>query len=120
MTRKSLTKKLDKKFSLWVRNQGSVNGFNQCYTCNATKEIGDLQCGHFVSRRFLATRWEPKNCRPQCVRCNVFSEGDKPQFALNLLKEDPNILEWLNVKKNNRVKMTDFEMGVLIAKYETA
>lgn len=122
MTRKALVKKLDKVFSLYIRNKGAfdVNGelFNHCFTCGKPLPvIGGLQCGHYESRRYLATRWEEKNCRPQCVHCNIFSEGNKPAFAVKLIAEDPDVLEWLNIKKNNKVKMTDFELEQLIKIY---
>lgn len=121
-SRKSLKKRLDDVFSLHVRKIGAfeVNGelYNNCYTCGKPLlVIGGLQCGHYESRRYLATRWEEKNCRPQCVHCNIFSEGKKPEFSRKLMDEDPGILQWLNIKKNNKVKMTDFELEQLIKIY---
>lgn len=35
-----------------------------------------LQCGHFMPRRYLNTRWHPVNCWPQCNDCNVVKHGN--------------------------------------------
>ena len=43
-----------------------------------------MQCGHFQSRRFLATRFDEENCAPQCVACNMFKQGEQYKFSLNL------------------------------------
>lgn len=75
-----LKKELDRVFSIYVR----LIGPKVCYTCG---KAGTLQCGHFVSRQYLATRWELDNCRPQCVGCNLFGNGQLLDFEENLIKE---------------------------------
>ena len=35
----------------------------------------------------MATRWEEKNCRVQCMQCNVFKSGNYPAYSFRLLKE---------------------------------
>ena len=72
---------LDRVFSLWVRkNHPAV-----CYTCGASGKT--LQCGHFVARSYLATRFDEDNCRPQCVGCNMFGGGKPLDFEENLRAE---------------------------------
>ena len=46
-----------------------------------------MQCGHFVPRQYLATRWSENNCRPQCVGCNVWGRGQLLDFEENLIEE---------------------------------
>ncbi len=61
-------KKLDTIFSIYIRTKHSdCDGVVKCFTCGASKVIKKIQNGHFVSRQYLATRWEEDNCRPQCL-----------------------------------------------------
>ena len=111
---------LDKVFSLFVRNTGSQNGFSKCYTCGKWDLIKNLQCGHYVSRRYFATRWEPKNCKPQCVKCNIYSEGKKDTFGIKLMEDyGKDHLFWLEAKKHNEMKMFPFEYQLLIKDFQT-
>lgn len=77
----SLKKKLDQVFSLYIRAKYP----KYCYTCNRYGKT--LQNGHFISRSYLATRFEEDNCRPQCVGCNVFGGGKPLDFEENLIAE---------------------------------
>lgn len=74
--------------------------------------------GHYISRRHLSTRWFEKNCKPQCVGCNIFNQGNGPAYSIALIKEyGPGILEELEIKKNNTCKMGKFEYELLIKEY---
>jgi len=81
-----LKKELDKWFSLYIRLRSATDeGTVQCFTCGVIKYYkSGIQCGHFQSRRFLATRFDEHNCAPQCVACNMFRSGEQFKFALNL------------------------------------
>lgn len=76
-----LKKELDRVFSLFVRQYHA----KRCFTCG--KETNLLQCGHFIPRSYLATRWDFDNCRPQCVGCNIWGRGKLLDFEDNLIKE---------------------------------
>ena len=77
MTKKKLSKKLDVIFSKYIRwYYADANGYVECYTCGVTKPVKEMQCGHFQSRRHYATRWHTDNCKPQCVKCNMFMQGN--------------------------------------------
>lgn len=83
-----LKKELDRVFSLYVRTiHSDSNGNNRCYTCGKLGTIKTMQCGHFVSRQYLATRWDENNCRIQCVGCNVYGNGKPLDFEERLKKE---------------------------------
>lgn len=88
-----LKRELDAVFSQWVRM-----GATTCYTCG---KGGTLQCGHFVSRLYLATRWEPDNCRPQCVGCNIWGSGKPLDFEEHLIREigAPRVQELKDARK---------------------
>lgn len=81
-TTSQLKKELDKLFSLYVRTKyTNERGEVRCYTCPAIKNVKSIQCGHFISRSYLATRFCEENVRPQCVGCNVFGNGKNVEFA---------------------------------------
>lgn len=83
-----LKKELDKLFSLYIRQKYSENGYATCYTCGITKPWKEMQCGHFVSRSYLATRFLEANVRVQCVGCNMFGGGRTVIFANKIENEE--------------------------------
>jgi hypothetical protein len=84
-----LKKELDKWFSLFIRLRDATDeGLCQCFTCGCVKPYNKgMQCGHFQSRSFLATRFHEENCQPQCVGCNMFKQGEQYKFSLYLDSE---------------------------------
>ena len=81
-----LKKEIDKYFSLYIRlRNASKDGIVKCFTCNKTSHYKKgMHAGHFQSRRFLATRWNEDNVQVQCVRCNMFSQGEQYKFSKKL------------------------------------
>ena len=81
-----LKKELDKWFSLFIRlRNADTNGLVECFTCGVIKHYKQgMQCGHFQSRRHLATRFDEVNCQPQCVKCNMFEQGEQFKFHIKL------------------------------------
>lgn len=75
-----LKRETDKYFSLYIRAKYP----KECYTCGGR---GTLQCGHFISRSYLATRWTESNARPQCVGCNIWGSGKPLDFEERLKKD---------------------------------
>lgn len=77
-----LKKEADKYWSLatryrFINKDGSVD----CVTCGVKKDFKDIQCGHFMSRRFNATRFSEFNTAPQCVGCNLMRYGEQYKFG---------------------------------------
>ena len=56
-----------------------------CYTCDTPSE--KLQCGHFVPRQYLATRYSEINNHAQCYACNMLFGGQPSKYALNLQRD---------------------------------
>jgi hypothetical protein len=108
-----LKKELDKWFSLYIRLRYSENGLCQCFTCGKVDHYKKLQCGHFQSRRHHATRWNEQNCQVQCVKCNMFEQGEQWKFGISLNAKygegTSNELEFLahTTVKKNRVEYED-------------
>ena len=79
---------LDKWFSYFIRlTYANENGFVCCYTCDKIFHWKEIQNGHFVSRGKLATRYDERNCRPQCKGCNKWGNGRPDVFGLKLSEE---------------------------------
>ena len=85
-----LKKKLDSVFSKYIRLRDSfdVNGELSCtcVTCGATKPVKNMQAGHFMSRRYNATRFHEKNVNPQCMGCNMYDQGRQYDHAIYIDK----------------------------------
>lgn len=86
MTVSKLKKELDKWFSLYIRlREANDTGLVQCFTCgNVNSYKVGMQNGHFMSRQFMATRYNEQNCQVQCVGCNMFKFGEQFKFSLAL------------------------------------
>ena len=90
-----------------------------CFTCQAIKHWKGFQCGHYIPRNHLSTRFEERNCAPQCVGCNVFGRGKHDEFAIQLMaKCGPGILEDLSAQKNKSIKYTEENYRDMIEKYK--
>lgn len=112
--------KLDRVFSKFIRTRDSKDaGYFQCISCGEYKSLRQADCGHFYSRRFLSLRWDEKNCHTQCSHCNTFMEGNRQGFERGLIrKHGKEVLEYLESKKNNKVKMDKFIYITLVKEYE--
>jgi 5-methylcytosine-specific restriction endonuclease McrA len=98
---KPLIKKLDGVFSLYIRERDH----HTCFTCGKILEPNKSQNGHYISRKYLSTRWDLRNCNCQCVSCNVFKHGNMDVYAINLQKKyGNNILNELQELKNTVIK----------------
>lgn len=118
--RKKLIDKLDKIFSLYVRQRNAVNEIAECFTCGKQDHYKKLQNGHFQSRKHYATRWDEVNCQVQCAGCNVFRYGEQYKFAVNLdAKFGIGTAESLQQKANTTIKLDNYDLEMLINKYQS-
>jgi hypothetical protein len=116
-----LKKDLDKHFSLFIRLREATNeGLAQCFTCGKVDSYKKLQCGHFMSRRHHATRWNELNCQVQCVKCNMFGQGEQYKFGLNLdAKYGEGTSEELQHEARQTVKLTRADYEGEMSYYKT-
>lgn len=75
----TITNRLDHLTSLIVRKRDKA-----CVICGSTQ---NPQCGHFISRMFIATRWDLSNCHQQCSGCNMTHEVDPVPYTLFIQRE---------------------------------
>ena len=73
--RRYLVERCDRLLSLLVRQHfADHRGLSNCATCGKLAHWRQLQCGHYMSRRYMATRWVFENVGPQCGGCNAFGK----------------------------------------------
>tara|TARA_B110000240_G_C13485909_1_gene447387 strand:+ start:508 stop:918 length:411 start_codon:yes stop_codon:yes gene_type:complete len=117
-----LKKELDKWFSLYIRlRDANEYGMIQCFTCGIVRGYKDgMQNGHFQSRKHLATRFDEENCQVQCIKCNMFSQGEQFKFGLNLdVKYGEGTAEELEFLARNTLKISRVEYEEKISYYKT-
>jgi hypothetical protein len=61
----------DKYFAQFIRKRDE---HKPCITCGSYSK---KDCGHFISRRFEATRYDEQNSHGQCQKCNRFEYGNQ-------------------------------------------
>lgn len=84
--------KLDREFSKYIRKVHSKDGVCKCITCEFTSDWTEFDCGHFMSRRHMSTRWDPDNAYPQCRKCNSFLGGNIKVYR-EVLGEQAELIE---------------------------
>lgn len=115
-----LKAKLDKVFSEFVRLSGSDDsGMCRCVTCGKYYHWTRIQNGHYMSRRFMATRYSEMNCHPQCMACNVMQHGNIPQYRMWLVKKygEPAVERLETIALTQTRKISEFEYREMIGYY---
>lgn len=79
--------KLDKVFSEFIRLRDSSNGVFKCISCGEVKTFDQSDCGHYINRIHMATRFDERNCNAQCRHCNRFMEGNIPKYRKGLIEK---------------------------------
>ena len=114
-----LKAKLDKIFSEYIRKRDTRNGVFKCISCGRLLPYEQADCGHYINRKHMATRFDEMNCNAQCISCNRFDEGNIQGYRRGLVslygEQQVNLLE---AKKHNFRKYSDFEYEVLIKHYK--
>jgi hypothetical protein len=84
----NLIKKLDTLFSQYIRQSKSDSfGNTTCITCGKIENWKNQDCGHFMSRTNMSTRWDERNVDTQCRYCNRYCQGKQFEFSLKIGKE---------------------------------
>lgn len=113
-SRSKLIKEADRVFSLYIRWRDS---WKPCCTCGA-KWTEDQQCGHFMSRKHMKTKWAERNAHWQCYRCNMILSGEQYKhwrYIDALYQADvANTLYWLAMETE---KVPDSEILETIQHY---
>jgi len=115
-----LVAELDKVFSIFIRLRDiDADGFSYCVTCGKPMTLKTSQCGHFISRRHFATRWEEKNCAAQCYACNMHNQGRQYEFGLAIDNRfGVGTAQKLLIQSKNKFKKDKSILQILINKYK--
>jgi hypothetical protein len=114
-TLSELKKEIDRVFSIYIR----LRDRGICFTCSKYYGFKKTQCGHFVSRSHMNTRYDEKNCHAQCIGCNIFKSGNMVIYAIKMVqKYGQGIVEEMQKRANKIRKWTPKEMEVQIEIYK--
>lgn len=113
-------RKADKAFSRYVRLRDSMKGgVCRCIACGRVKPVEKMDCGHYFSRRHMATRYDEDNCHAECSYCNRFNAEHLDGYRANLIRKIGEqrfaLLELRHVKK---VAWSRFELEAMAAHYK--
>lgn len=105
-TRASWKKEADMWFSRFIRQRDK----GRCYTCPNSNDPKKMQCGHFVPRQYISTRYDEINNHCQCYACNMLYNGQPDIYAINLKRDYGNdIIEKLNALRSRIERYMDYE-----------
>lgn len=116
-----LRAKLDTQFSLFIRARDAMpNGYAKCISCGKIHFWRELQCGHYMSRRYMSTRFDEDNCHAQCVACNMFNQGNIQGYRRGLLEKiGEKRINLVELKAMNSIrKYSDLEYKELTKYYK--
>ena len=121
MSKNNLKERLDRVFSKYIRLRDMIGNTKtfQCISCGKIKPISQADCGHYVNRQHMSTRYSEMNCNAQCRSCNRFDEGNMQGYRSNLVrKHGESKVLLLESMKYQIHKMSDFEYEALITHYK--
>lgn len=109
---------LDAVFSKYIRMKGADdNGYVSCVTCGATDKYSQMQCGHFIPRTHMYTRFLELNCAVQCPDCNVRLRGNPIKFSQYLESTHSGSVEILIEQGQTVYRYTISELKSMILDY---
>ena len=106
--KKSKERKAWEVFSLWVRLEASNDsGICDCFTCNTSDFYDNMDCGHYIDRRYKSTMFDLINNHPQCKTCNRTKDGNLATYIEKLrYKYGEEAVEELEAKKHQHPDYT--------------
>lgn len=110
---KALKAKAWKLISERVRRTGSVNGYNECYTCRKILPWKESHCAHYIHGKLDFDDRNLKNC---CSYCNTYLSGNLGEYTLRLI-EDYGI-EFVHKLKEDKNKVYTIEDLEAVIEYE--
>jgi hypothetical protein len=105
-TQKYWKNKIDKVFHEYIRRRDADNntGYCDCISCGKTIHFSESDAGHFISRKYLITRYDERNVKAQCRKCNRFDYGRQFEYSIALGQE---LSQELLQTSKSMVKYTD-------------
>lgn len=123
--RKSLSsaiRKLDGVFSEYIRLRDSrPYGYKyfKCISCGRVLPYEDADCGHFIGRTHMSTRFDEKNCSAECRHCNRFGSDHIIYYERNLVQRyGKEAVDMLIARGRASKKWTAWELDILTRHYK--
>jgi len=113
--------RLWKYFSLYIRVRDArpFYGTIFCITCGAPRHYNGADCGHGVSRRHMATKYDERNNHAQCKTCNGLEGGRQEDYAKEVDKRyGPGTWDAIVLKSRELKKYTQSEIDELADHYK--
>lgn len=114
--------KADKYFSLYIRTRDAQDYHGlacKCISCGKATPIENIDCGHYINRKHMATRYSELNCNGQCVKCNRFDEGNPQGYRKGLIQKiGEDKVELLEAAKYTTNKLSVFELEAIANDYK--
>jgi hypothetical protein len=110
----------DTWFSKYVRlRDANHNELCKCVTCNTIKHWKEMDCGHFQSRRFSATRYHEQNAHAQCQSCNKYNAGEQYRHGIEIdLLYGEGTADYLEQLSRSMIKLNKVEVMELAQYYK--
>lgn len=102
------------------------NGLASCVTCGKRQHYKEMDGGHFISRKWTATKLVEENIHPQCKGCNQYASGRHDDYSLFMVDTyGIEMVRELNDKKRelckqNRIELEDIKVELKIRIAEQA
>lgn len=118
--RQKLIRKLDEVFSKYIRLRDMMPGrVFRCISCGRVLPIEQADCGHYINRKHMATRFSERNCNAQCRSCNRFDEGNMSGYRAGLIKKRGEaIVVLLESQRTEQRKWEVWELKAAIEHYQ--
>ena len=102
------------------------NGLASCVTCGKRQHYKEMDGGHFISRKWTATKLVEENIHPQCKGCNQYASGRHDDYSLYMVDTyGIEMVRELNDKKRelckqNRIELEDIKVELKLRIAEQA
>jgi hypothetical protein len=80
-----LIKELDLIFGTFIKLRDSENGRVKCFICGFSMPRQMAQCGHYIDRDQMPTRYNEMNCNAICQNCNCYDPDHREKYRAKLV-----------------------------------
>lgn len=109
----------DDVFSKWIRKSKSADGYVYCFICSKRMRVAESQCGHFIDRDQMPTRYDEINCHPICQYCNCVDPSHRSRYVSTMVHVyGVSRVTDLNTRSKNLQKYMRHELVDIIESYK--
>jgi|TARA_B100001093_G_scaffold341913_1_gene326761 hypothetical protein len=117
--RSTLINKLDRIFSEYIRKRDAdKKGYVTCITSKKKYHYTEVDAGHFISRKEMATRWHEDNVYAQSRYDNRYRYGKQYEYGLALEKKKKGLPKHLYNLSKKTVKYSISDLQEMIDTYK--